>query len=247
MDATTVRVRVDLALAAQNFRPVAIHLLHQAQPIDFANVPSDLRLAMNNVAHESTSWSRIGEQIAVVRDGLNREGPFLWGVHIGARAETLKVAVVCGFAGKPLADDAFKRRYNFTWTIMRSLEQHIRDFEVDPKLIALLDAARSRYVSVANPIVKAAADLAWGMVSTARASGGPQSTFLAVCTSGMDTHLKQRLRGMAYQSAQGGFGRQPMLDGVAWDCQSPEFKASDLYFSRLVGIDDKQFKSSLAL
>lgn len=169
----TPRAKFSLALAAQNFRPVNLDVLTRSAALDLGSVPPDLEAALRGAVRSTTNWSRIGEQLAVLRDGLNANGKYLLDVHIGATGGALKVVTACGFGGPPpLADTQFRRSCEFSWSVMQSLEAHIQQFEIQPELLAMLDAARSKYLNVTDPVTKAAVDLAWAMVSASRASGG---------------------------------------------------------------------------
>ncbi|MDX3536197.1 hypothetical protein PV721_17825 [Streptomyces sp. MB09-01] len=241
------REKLSLALGAQNFRPVNLDALTRPAEINFASVPSDLVAALEGVRRATTNWDGIGHQLALLRDGLNTDGRFLLDVHIGAKSQALKVVVTCGFGGPPLSEPEFARRIRFTWTIMRSLEAHIQQFEIQPQLLAILEAARSKYLSFTDPVTKAAVDLAWAMVSTSSASGGPLAVYIAACFAGVSPELGRTLRTGGLNFEEMGFGNQPSLEGLAWDCSRPNFADDSLYFGVLEHIDDQSLKDTLAL
>ncbi|WP_406511090.1 hypothetical protein OG851_00395 [Streptomyces sp. NBC_00161] len=244
----TPRAKFSLALAAQNFRPVNLDVLTRSAALDLGSVPPDLEAALRGAVRSTTNWSRIGEQLAVLRDGLNANGKYLLDVHIGATGGALKVVTACGFGGPPpLADTQFRRSCEFSWSVMQSLEAHIQQFEIQPELLAMLDAARSKYLNVTDPVTKAAVDLAWAMVSASRASGGPQAVYAALCFGGLSSELAGALRNYKYMFEQAGFGNQPSLEGLAWDCGRSPFDPDSLYFGKLEYVDDKRLRQALAL
>ncbi|MFF5781617.1 hypothetical protein ACFY7Y_32430 [Streptomyces virginiae] len=243
----TPQQKISLALAAQNFRPVNLDSLTQPASMNLASVPDDLESALLGVRRTATSWPRIGEQLAVLRDGLNADGRYLLDVHIGAKSQAVKVVVTCGFSGTPLLDQQFRRHRDFTWVVMQSLEGHIRQFEIQPELLALLDAARSKYAAFTDPIIKAAVDLAWAWVSMSGASGGPLAVYIAECFAGVSPELASALRSNKYTSTQAGFGNQPTLEGLAWDCRQVPFSDESLYYGMLQNIDDVRLKQTLRL
>ena len=244
MNTSTAYKRLSWAFKAQNFRALELDALVQPRSISLDSVPPDLVEALNGMLRESTNWSRIGEQIALLRERLNESGNYLWDVYLGASSQKLRVIVVCGFGGT-LSDQNFKTKFDYTWVIMQSLESHIRQFQISPELIALLDAVRQQYLTSTNPVIKAIVDLARSFVASARASGGPIAAFLGVATGGLTSDLSGKLRGHRYEPTQSGPGAQPCLEGAVWDCRRDQFNEDDLYFGRLEAFDDALFKQSM--
>ena len=153
MNTSTAYKRLSWAFKAQNFRALELDALVQPRSISLDSVPPDLVEALNGMLRESTNWSRIGEQIALLRERLNESGNYLWDVYLGASSQKLRVIVVCGFGGT-LSDQNFKTKFDYTWVIMQSLESHIRQFQISPELIALLDAVRQQYLTSTNPVIQ---------------------------------------------------------------------------------------------
>ncbi|RBY96233.1 hypothetical protein DQ237_10245 [Blastococcus sp. TF02-8] len=246
MDIRAANQRIDLALKAQGYRRVAVQALAAPADIDLRRVPADLAQALRS-APTTTSWSGLAEQMAVLRDGLDIDGAFLQGLYLGVEKQALRLVVVTGYAGSPLGMSLFRRKFDFAWSTLQSMERFVQTFQLDSKVLALLDAARKKYVTVTDPVAKAAVDLVWALISTARASGGPQGVFLAACTTGLTQELATALRGFAFHPGQTGLGAQPVLEGVAWDCRAPAFRADDLYYTMLDVVDDHRLKQGLAV
>jgi hypothetical protein len=243
--AQTAWSRIWWALNAQNYRQVNLSALRAPGTIDLSNVPDDLVRAHQGMMRELTNWSRIGEQLALLRARINEHDDFLWAVFIRAKSQAFQVVTVCGYFGIPLPDSFFKRHFDYSWVIMQSLEDHIQQFNIDENLLKFLETIWQKYLSFTNPVIKAIVDLAWSFISSAKASGGPQAAFLSACFGGLDGSLQAKLRNSGYNPGQSGWGTQPAQDGLAWDCRRAEFDENDLYFSVVNTIDMKRFKQSL--
>ncbi|UOT06771.1 hypothetical protein MPY17_13945 [Rhodococcus opacus] len=149
MDFKTARRKLYFSLAAQNFRFVDLSTLIMPNPINLSSVPGDLAEALRGAQRDSTDWRRIGEQLAILRDGLNQDGKYL--------------------------------------------------------------------------------------------------AFLAVATAGIDPELASTLRKSGYMPGQVGWGAQPIMDGIGWDCRATSFQPDSLYFTRCAVVDDHRLKQGLAV
>ncbi|MEH6821735.1 hypothetical protein [Dietzia psychralcaliphila] len=246
MDSTTARWKIRTALHSQNFRAVDLATLVSPSTIDFASVPRQLTEAINGALRTSTNWGGIQDQLSILRDQLDSQGRYIWDVYVGASHQTLKLVVVVGFGG-PVHDTHFKTRFDATWVVMQSLEAHIRQFKLDPQLMALLDTARKPLLAQASPPVKAALDLSWTLLNSSRASGGPSSVLFAACGHGLSPDLGTKLRQLSYSRARTGLGAQPMLQGIAWDFSQPKFSDDQLYFGILNTFSSADFKATMRL